>query len=54
MVSRGSSYEIDETLIHVFIVEAIFPMTDTELEELVNFDKFESVSYYLTGLEYII
>ena len=29
-------------------------MTDTELEELVNFDKFESVSYYLTGLEYII
>ena len=39
---------------HAFIVEAVFPMTDTELEELVNFDKFESVSYYLTGLEYII
>ncbi|TBU26503.1 hypothetical protein BD311DRAFT_446354 [Dichomitus squalens] len=35
-------------------VEAVFPTTDAELEELVNFDKLESVSYYLTGIEYII
>ena len=32
----------------------MFPTEHAELEELVNLDKFESVSYYLTGIEYII
>ncbi len=35
-------------------VEAVFPRTHDGLDVLVNLDEFEAVSYYLTGIEYII
>ncbi|PIL33891.1 hypothetical protein GSI_03597 [Ganoderma sinense ZZ0214-1] len=35
-------------------VEAVFPRKHDDLEALVDLDKFESVSYYFTGVEYII
>ncbi|TFK78260.1 hypothetical protein K466DRAFT_607157, partial [Polyporus arcularius HHB13444] len=35
-------------------VEATFPLKPVEIEELVDLDRTESVSYYLTGIEYTV
>ncbi|RPD73747.1 hypothetical protein L226DRAFT_96782 [Lentinus tigrinus ALCF2SS1-7] len=35
-------------------VEATFPLKPAEIEELVDLDRTESVSYYLTGIEYTV
>ncbi len=42
------------TLIFTLPVESTFPRKPDELEELVDLDRFESVSYYLTGVEYTV
>ena len=35
-------------------MESTFPVKPNELEALVDLDRFESVSYYLTGVEYTV